>query len=152
MVVIIVMLFIAVHSYGETAAVNEPLPSAEAARVTPQASDSGSLKWILSGTDAVLTGISVYLLMDQRKVADDYDKLYALTDNTSPENYRALLDKKKEGEAKSMQAGIFSGVTAVFLVYTALDIFWLHIAFSPEVKTVFNPYKQQVQITWDRSF
>ena len=152
------MVLLSFNSFGKEASPGtlvKPAPvlaAAAPAQVTLSAENSGAAKWVLIGIDAVLAGISVYMVADERKAADDYTKLFNSIDNTSADNYQALKDKKSAGENKAMGAGVVSGITGFFLAYTAADMFWFHMAFTQDVKTVFIPEKQEIKITWSREF
>ncbi len=154
---LLILSVISFNSFGKEITADPP-PAASALApiasepVTLSASNSGAAKWVLIGIDTVLTGISAYMVFDERKAADDYVSLYNSIDNTSPDNYQLLKNKKSDGENKAMAAGVVSGITVFFLAYTAADALWFHLAFIPDVKTVLIPDRQGIKITWSREF
>ena len=97
--------------------------------------DNGfSWNTVVIGADVVLTffaAASVSGLISGHKA---YEDKYALIDNTTMENYQELTRMKEEVVDKQNMAYITAGAAGAALLYTVLDIFWLHAAFVPEVK------------------
>jgi hypothetical protein len=153
---LLILVSLSFDSFGKEFAATQVTKSASAISLPGSRQfaleNSGAAKWLLIGIDTVLTGISIYMVADERKSADDYAGLFNSINNTTVANYQVLKNKKSEGDNKAMSAGVVSGITAFFLAYTAADILWFHMVFGKDVKTVLIPENREIKISWNREF
>ncbi len=93
---------------------------------------------ILIISDSISAGLTAFLWSDYLMQINNYNKIYDEVNNTTYDNYKYLLNKKKSVEDRLSGCIIMSSITAVLLGYTAADFFWLHNVFPPDIKISFN--------------
>ena len=108
--------------------------------------------WALIGLDVLGTGLSVYALLDEISAADSYDLLYADLNNTTLANYDVLAAKKKDIDSKLTFASVTMGLTGAFVVYTLVDLLWLHLAFPDAPKMTYNGETKTYKVSLERRF
>jgi hypothetical protein len=111
--------------------------------------------WALIASDIGFTGATIWAVMDERNMADSYATLKSSIDNTTEANYYQLLYQKAKVDSQGNTA-LYLGITAgVSLVYTAVDFFWLHNAFSNPrvgVEVNYNPFQKEYELMVMKEF
>ncbi|MBP7792489.1 MAG: hypothetical protein KA120_05440 [Candidatus Goldbacteria bacterium] len=122
------------------------------AELTQESKSSPVTGWILLGADAVLTGLTIWAIADQITAATDYETLRSKIDGTTDANYYRLLYEKEKVSSRETTALLAGSATGVFLVYTALDYFFLHKAFPVEIKAAYDPVRSGIKISIRKEF
>lgn len=122
--------------------------------IQPQgkATQISGMGWALIGLDVLGAGLSVYALLDEISAADAYDLLYADLNNTTQANYDMLAAKKKDIDSKLTFVSVTMGLTGAFVVYTLVDLLWLHLAFPDAPKMTYNGDTKTYIVSIERRF
>lgn len=88
--------------------------------------------------DIGLSGFTAYMLYDQRKAADDYERQFPALDNPFGTNYDRLISMKKSVDDK--QAVVMAGacLAGAAIAYTIADYIWFKNIFPSDVKFGLN--------------
>lgn len=109
-------------------------------------------KWVLIGSDVVLSGLTVALIMDYNKAADSYNGLHDKYDNTTDANYEMLVIEKKKTEDKQAAVAIAGAAAGIIIAYTIVDAFVLHTIFPKDVSIGIKSQKNQFELTLNKEF
>ena len=89
---------------------------------------------VVIGADVLLAFFAVSSYSSFLNGNKTYEDKYALIDNTTMGNYTELVNMREDVIGSQNIAYVAAGAAGAALLYTVLDIFWLHAAFVPEVK------------------
>ncbi len=83
------------------------------------------------------TGIAALSWINLSQGTQFYEQMYADINNTTLENYDKLKMMRQAVLNAETQAWVTTGIAAVLISYTIVDVFWLHAAFplEPEFKS-----------------
>jgi len=104
---------------------------------TPQRG-MGADAWVLLGSDAVLSGLAACFVVAQNNSVDSYESMKAGLDNTTEANYWRLLYEREKTDAAGERATYACAAAGVAVLYTAIDLLFLHNVFPVNVKPVQN--------------
>lgn len=108
---------------------NAPIPAVKTPAKAPLQQEESALKWVLIGADAAAAGYTVYAALQYFNEADKYDSMYAMYNNTTPENYQKLSEEDKIYREKETAYMIGIIATSVLVTYTLADLLFIHAAF-----------------------
>jgi hypothetical protein len=98
----------------------------------------GADAWVLLGSDAVLSGLAACFVVAQNNSVDTYESMKAGLDNTTEANYWRLLYEREKTDAAGERATYACAAAGVAVLYTAIDLLFLHNVFPVNVKPVQN--------------
>lgn len=93
---------------------------------------------LLIAADVFGAATTAFSWLGYANYISDYNNTYDEINNTTLENYELLKNMEKESEDKLTTAVIVTSITSAFLIYTAVDAAWLHIAFPVKVEAAYN--------------
>lgn len=104
---------------------------------------------LLIAADVFGVATTAFSWLGYANYISDYNNTYDEIDNTTLENYALLKDMEKKGNDKFTTAVVVTSITSAFLIYTALDALWLHLAFPVKVEAAYNNNGAILTVTYN---
>lgn len=108
-------------------------------------------KWALLAADAVGVAGSVYTYIDYNAAWKKYNELHDLWWN-SDGSYDDMVRAEGNAMVKSMFAFGTISVAGGLILYTIVDVIWLHFVFTENVETTYIPGKNELKLTYNFAF
>lgn len=110
----------------------------------------GSDRTALIVTDIALSGLAVASYIDYSASGTAYENLYTAINNTTPSNYRILLNEKTQVESRGTFMAVAAGVAGAAVLYTLADMFIFNSGSSQTLKAEINPNREYagLNIKW----
>lgn len=109
-------------------------------------------KTALIALDIALAGLAVAAYLDYAAGSNAYEALYASINNTTPENYRILVNEKAQVESRGTYMAIAAGIAGAAVLYTLADILFLNAGSPQALKAGINPEREYAGISMEWRF